>query len=315
MTPHKERAAPTAHRNGPNQPQRATEEENRNCDGIERVPESKPLRYTPLKRGTNRAFLSDWPRRASADPDQWRAWSREFPGCNFGVVTGDGVGVLDIDTKSAGPDDPGVGGFGSLIIVEEMLGLDLSNLPLVQTYSGAHLYFRYEGRLGSKVPWMPHLDVKADGGHQVAAPGTLRGGTDGERVYTLLRGDLGDIPFAPEQLLQAIRQLGIPRYGGSGGGHGVELPETNALRERGFRLGERDNGFNTLVWRLVRTHYPHMDLVRQLAFEVWQRTDNPDNDLFPWKKVEDQIARAEKAIGPDIEAQYNWAKRLRSNDA
>lgn len=269
------------------------------------------LRYLPLHPGTNRPWLTDWPRRASSDRDTVLAWASEVPGSNWGVLTGSGLGVLDLDTKS---DPEGYGGFASMVTFEELVGIDLSGFPMVESYTGAHIYFQYRGELPSKVPWLPHLDVKADGGHQVALPGTVRDGEWGERVYRLVRGSLDAIPYAPESLLTAIRSWRVAGAGGGsfGGGSAVDLPATDYLREHGFRLGQRDNGFNTLAWKLVRNHYPHMDLVNQIAYEVWTRTDNPDNDPLPWSKVQYQIDRAARVLGPEIDAQYAWAKNLRS---
>ncbi|PTT14644.1 hypothetical protein DBR36_15840 [Microbacterium sp. HMWF026] len=273
------------------------------------------LRVLPLRPGTNIPAIAGWPARATDDTAQIEAWREQIPGCNWGILTGGGLGVLDIDTKSA--PEWSFGGFDSLIQVEELLELDLGDLPLVQTASGAHLYFRYDGVLPSRVPWIEHVDLKADAasgqGHQVAAPGTFRTDIPGEpRTYELVRGDLASIPYAPEALVRALREWRGSSNGSSGGGgSSVELPETDVLRRTGFRLGQRDNGFNTLMWRLVRNHYPHLDLVRQIAYEIWRETDNPPGDVFPWSKVENQMQRAVKSIGPDVEAQLAWASSLR----
>ncbi|MCE0507951.1 bifunctional DNA primase/polymerase [Microbacterium sp. KKR3/1] len=272
------------------------------------------FRYLPLRPGTNVPWLSGWPKLATSDPAILDAWQSEFPGCNWGLLTGNGVGVLDLDTKS---DREGYGGFASMITLEDLIGVDLSNLPMVETYTGAHFYFRYHGHLPTRVPWVPHLDVKADPvssggqGHQVALPGTVRDGEWGERTYTLVRGSLDAIPYAPESLITSIRSWRVSGAGGGsfGGGSAVDLPATDYLRQHGFRLGQRDNGFNTLAWKLTRAHYPHMDLVRQIAYEVWEHTDNPDNDPLPWSKVQYQIDRAEREIGPNAQAQLAWAKR------
>lgn len=269
------------------------------------------LRYLPLYPGTNRPWLTDWPRLASSDPAVLDAWRSEFPGCNWGILTGNGLGVLDLDTKG---DPDGSGGFASMITLEDLIGVDLSVYPMVETYTGAHIYFRYHGSLPSKVPWVPHLDVKADGGHQVAGPGTVRDGEWGERAYRMVRGSLDAIPYAPESLLTAIRSWRVAgAAGGSfGGGSAVDLPATDYLRQHGFRLGQRDNGFNTLAWKLVRNHYPHMDLVHQITYEVYTHTDNPDNDPLPWSVVQRKIDRAARLLGPEIDAQFSWAKNLRS---
>lgn len=271
------------------------------------------LRYLPLRPGTNIPAATGWQHRASNDPAILEDWAREFPGCNWGILTGDGLGVLDLDTKR---DEHGYGGFTSMIDVEELLGVELAAHPMVETYTGAHVYFRYHGHLPTRVPWLPHLDVKADPvaaggqGHQVAGPGTVRGGEWGERTYRLVRGSLDAIPYAPDSLITAIRSWRVSNASGSGGGgSSVDLPDTAWLREHGFRSGQRDNGFNTLAWKLTRIHYPRMDLVHQIIYEVWEHTDQPSGDVLPWAKVQAQIDRAEKSIGPEVTAQIEWARR------
>ncbi|WP_411721028.1 bifunctional DNA primase/polymerase, partial [Mycetocola sp.] len=44
-----------------------------------------PLRYLPLRPGTNIPAITKWQNRASSDPDQWRDWRQEIPRCNWGV--------------------------------------------------------------------------------------------------------------------------------------------------------------------------------------------------------------------------------------
>jgi len=274
------------------------------------------LRFLPLRRGTNIPAIREWQHRASSDSDQIEAWRREIPGCNWGILTGDGLGVIDLDTKKA--PEWSFGGYSTFIDLEDRLGVDFTIFPAVLTASGTHLYFRYEGHLPSRVPWLDWIDLKADAsegqGHQVAAPGTVRTDAPGEhRVYELVRGDLLSIPHAPSELLTAMRSWsGGARGGSGGGGSSVDLDELGGverLRHEGFRDGQRDNGFNTLAWYLVRTHYPHMDLVWRIAWEVYQRTDTSASDPFPWSKVEYQIRRAEQKIGPEVTAQVEWAKK------
>ncbi|TFC84493.1 bifunctional DNA primase/polymerase [Cryobacterium sp. TMT3-29-2] len=253
----------------------------------------EPIRFLPLIPRTNRPWLTEWPKRASADPDQWRAWQLELPHCNWGILTGDGIGVLDIDCKP-NPEKPwSFQGFTSLIDVEELLDIDLRNLPLVQTASGAHLYFRYEGELPSKVPWVPQIDVKADGGHQVAAPGTIRDGVDGERVYTLLRGSLEDIPFAPEPLLRAIRGWRINRSGFGGGSPspGADLPSTEEAITNGLPLNSRNDYMHRLACRWwLKLGLDAEAEVWALARLVWGAT--PGQDSFPWSEVEKSVRSA-----------------------
>ena len=301
MPDNAERAASLAsQQNGPSPKEETPAQKGFDSDYIADQGISTPLRFLPLRPGMNIPAIKNWQNLASANPDQWRDWRQEIPRCNWGVLTGNGIGVLDLDTKNA--PEGSSGGFESLIDVEELLSIDLSNLPLVQTYSGAHLYFRYEGELPSKVPWVPHLDVKADGGHQVAAPGTIRDGVDGERVYTLLRGDLRDIPFAPEPLLRAIRGWRINRSGlGIGSpSPGADLPSTDYVIENGVPLNSRNDYMHRLACRWWRSHGLSSEAtVWALARQVWEET--PGQDTFPWSEVEKAVRSAYEFVAREAD--------------
>jgi hypothetical protein len=248
-----------------------------------------------LSPGTNRPNQTNWPNRATTDTHALAALNSEQPDANWGVLTGNGVGVLDVDTKA---DPFGFGGYSSLIDVQELLDLDLSDLPHVQTASGSHLYFRYSGRLESRVPWVPHLDVKADGGHQVAAPGTVRV-VDGQEVtYRLVHGDLSDIPEAPEALLAAIRgwrsrsttatSSGALRVAG-------ELPTTYAAVTSGLNPSDRNNTMHALACRWWSEYGVTSDTeVFGLARKTWEVT--PQVPPFSWAEVESTVESARRFI-------------------
>ncbi|MWB98310.1 bifunctional DNA primase/polymerase [Agromyces seonyuensis] len=260
------------------------------------------FRLLPLRPGTNIPAIRNWQNLATDDHDQIFAWRQEFPGCNWGVRTGDGLGVLDLDTKN---DEHGFGGFDSLIDVQEHYGVDLSNLPVVQTASGAHLYFRYDGHLPSKVPWLPHLDVKADGGHQVAGPGTRREVNGVGRVYEVIRGDLAKglrgVPFAPPELIEAIRNTRGSRRSGTGRGSpsaGADLPSTEDAIRDGLPMGARDDFMHRLAcrWWSKLGLDAHAE-VYALGLTVWSET--PDHDSFPWSQAEKCLMSAHRFVSAE----------------
>lgn len=266
------------------------------------------LRVLPLRRGTNIPAIRNWQNLATADPAQIEAWRREIPGCNWGIRTGEGVGVLDLDTKNAPAWS--VGGFGSLIDVCELLDLDLSHLPMVETYSGAHLYFRYNGTLPSKVPWVPYLDVKADGGHQVAGPGTVREVNGVERTYRVVRGNLRDIPYAPVELIEAIRDWRVSR-GPTGGGSpsaGADLPTTADAIRYGLPLNSRNDFMHRLASRWWSQHGLDSSIeVYGLARAVWEAT--PDQDTFPWSEAVRAVQSAYEFVAKEYVAILEDANR------
>jgi hypothetical protein len=248
-----------------------------------------------LRSGSNIPNVREWQRHATTDPALLEEWNDEQPDCNWGVLVGNGVGVLDLDTKS---DPDGAGGYDSLIDVEELLDLDLSNLPHVLTASGSHLYFRYSGRLDSKVPWVPNLDVKADGGHQVAAPGTVRVVEGREVTYRLVRGDLSAIPEAPEALLAAIRGWRVRSSSVSGSGtqrpSGL-LPSTHEAITNGLAMGNRNDTMHRLACRWWREYgLMHDSEVYGLARKTWEAT--PDHESFGWAEVEVTVESARRFV-------------------
>ena len=78
---------------------------------------------TPLKAGTKEAFLPEWQEKSSIDPEQIKAWAREYPNCNFGSVAKGHIFMFEADStavrerfKSTGED------FTSEFIVESSKG-------------------------------------------------------------------------------------------------------------------------------------------------------------------------------------------------
>lgn len=99
-----------------------------------------------------------WKEYQSRRPNEGKveAWIKDFPGCNWGVVTGSisGVIVLDVD---------GEAGARSL--------KECGDLPVTwetTTGRGVHLWFRHPGGdIPSAVGVRPGLDVRAEGGYVV----------------------------------------------------------------------------------------------------------------------------------------------------
>lgn len=115
-----------------------------------------------------------WKAMASADPATAdRRWRGRFADHNIGLATGDGLLVLDFDTKK---DQPGLRSLDLL----EMLH-DLPASVRVKTPSGGiHVYLRVPKNVGlsvsvDKIPGFPGVDVRCDGGYVVAPGSTIDG--------------------------------------------------------------------------------------------------------------------------------------------
>ena len=123
------------------------------------------------------------------DPQVIAAWSRRWPGCNWGV-TQPGVIALDVDPRHGGS-------VAALKLRPEDKTL------CVQTGAGGwHVYYRVSGPVRGKVQGVPGIDVKAGGSGYLVAPGSIHPVTS--KPYRLHR----DAPIAacPAQIWALIAQ-------------------------------------------------------------------------------------------------------------
>lgn len=252
-----------------------------------------------LRPGTNRPSLTEWPQRATNDPVTLVEQCAESPDSNWGVLTGSGVGVIDIDTKS---DPQGYGGYASIIDLEELVDLSGWEPPRVRTASGEHWYFRYDGTLPTMIGWLPHLDVMADGGRHVAAPGTVREIDGCEVIYELVRGDLAAIPPAPNALLAAMRSWRVRSTTLTASGAlrtTGDLPTDEEVLANGIEPGNRNNTLHDLAvrwWSQLRSPVAVWDM----AWRVWEVTPKePPHPPFDKREVETLVESARRYIERD----------------
>jgi len=116
----------------------------------------------PLKPGAKVPLLRRWPERASTDADTVRAWWARWPAANVGLVTGEGLAVLDIDPRNGGAAPAWAG-----------------DTRTAGTPSGGwHHYFGVSIPVpGTTGRIAPGVDVKATGGYVVAPPSLLAHGS------------------------------------------------------------------------------------------------------------------------------------------
>ncbi len=112
--------------------------------------------------------LVRWKTEATSNAEQVRKWIEKFPGCNWGIATGERsrIFVLDVD----GPE--GLQSFADLCanagenwksIAETTLG--------VRTGKGSQLYFEYPGPTKNTVGKLADgVDTRGDGGYVVCPP-------------------------------------------------------------------------------------------------------------------------------------------------
>lgn len=107
-----------------------------------------------------------WRAQSSNDPQVWRQWAQEYPGCNWALDCGKSERIIiDIDTKH------GVNGF---LTWEEILGALPEDLPhtfqVVTPSNGGHIYFKSNKNLPS-LKCGPGLETRGFGGY-VLLPGS-----------------------------------------------------------------------------------------------------------------------------------------------
>lgn len=106
---------------------------------------------------------------ATTDPDLIRKYWKKYPDADIGMVTGDGLLVIDVDTI----EGHGVDGPASLARLTERI--DFCSTRVSQSQSGStHHYFSYRPSPDLRIPTKPShpnlgpgLDVKCDGGYVV----------------------------------------------------------------------------------------------------------------------------------------------------
>lgn len=142
---------------------------------LEQIALNRHVQGTPSCRDATRVFpLADhskqpragwqWRERNSSDTAQVSAWRTEYPRANFGVVTGDGLVVIDVDTYHG----------GSLEALPELP----ETYSVMTAHGGRHLYFSTPVPIACSASRIaPGVDVRGEGGYVVGAGSTLADGS------------------------------------------------------------------------------------------------------------------------------------------
>ena len=136
------------------------------------------FRYFPVKANSKKPLIKKWPEKADS---AFRFPENEI--CNYGLVTGEGFIVIDIDTKT--------GGIESLNKIKSQL----PKTHAVKTPSGGlHLYYTITDEqlesydIKTRTGIMPGIDIRAKGGYVLVPPSTIDG---------IPYVKLNDFPIAP----------------------------------------------------------------------------------------------------------------------
>ena len=198
-------------------------------------------------------LLKNWQGRASAEFPQLEKWAAEFPGCNWGAVTGhrSGIFVLDVDGEQ--------GEFALAGLKQQ--GLKLPDTLTVTTGSGRHLYFSCPqgleirnsvGQIGTR------LDIRGERGQVVVPPSVHRSGV--HYCYAELNAHIAD---PPQWLLDKVA--------------GPRRASTSVLYEH-----YRNDGLTRLAGAMRRKGSGKDDLERRLLAENIHRCRPPlaDEDVL-----------------------------------
>lgn len=157
-----------------------------------------------------------WPDKASTDPQQIKAWHKQYPQANWGVLCGHnppgaGLVVVDIDPRNGGD-----------VTWENLRDEHPEPLETVQIYTGSggmHLYFRYPDNgveIGNPTDVWPGIDIKANKGMVLIPPSKTQ-----ERYTFMISPVEAPIDELPDWILSVIaphkppESIKIPQTGNS----------------------------------------------------------------------------------------------------
>lgn len=111
-------------------------------------------------------LIKNWTNEATKDPDKIKAWWKQYPAANVGIVTGhlSGVFVLDIDPKNGGAQS-----FDDLIRTHGQLP---DTVQAITGGGGKHFYFKipHGQTIPTRAGIVPGVDIRGEGGQVVAPP-------------------------------------------------------------------------------------------------------------------------------------------------
>lgn len=192
--------------------------------------------------GKNKQPLIDWKpyQTRIATEEEIQKWWIDFPDANVAIITGkiSGISVIDCD-----------------------IGSDYRQFPdtvTIRTGSGGyHLYYKYLEGLGNKVGFLPHVDIRSDGGYVVAYPSVTEDKMENGVLkkkggkYERRKSDDGrDLSDFPEDLIQeqvASKDWDSILPGVGQGSRNQNASEMIGKMLKPFKISEWEN-----VWEMIK---------------------------------------------------------------
>lgn len=263
------------------------------------------FKLIPLIKNTKTPFIPNWPDKGTTNIDQIEEWALKYPDCNFGITTGDGLVVLDVDNKN--------GKNGSQILSELN---ETPNTYTVKTPNGGyHYYFKTNESIESR-NYGNGLEIKSSR-NQVVAPYSTINGKTYEIKYDI---DMAEFPMWLFETLESTRKSNeiysnvIPLQQ-------VEWSEDEKLRLETF-LEKIDPDLDYETWLKVIyaciNIYGHHNETWTLLKE-WSSKSGKYNEVEFWKRVNSYNPNHTEKIGYKTLSDIQWSypkkyKRIESND-
>ena len=227
-------------------------------------------------------------RDASKDPQQVRAWWREWPDANIGIATGatSGIVVLDIDPRNGGDES-----YAKL--QEELPGAFTQLLKVRSGSNGTHLYYQHPGgNVPCRTKVLPGIDIRSDGGHVVAPPSRHASGN--RYRFAIQNG------FVVPVLASALRDLILPqaqaRTSPEGGVASLDsLRVSDDIKElirEGKPKGKRSEADFKVIRALVKAGHDDATICAVLMDPVHGLSDKPRELGAAWLEAEIKRARS-----------------------
>lgn len=146
-------------------------------------------RVHPLIEGGKTPLLKQWQHKATTNPEQIREWfGGDYPNANIGIATGkeSGIVVVDIDWYHEGAEQA-YNRLQQEVELPESLHVFTGN-------EGLHIYFTHPQNvtIPNKTGFLPHIDIRGDGGYVVAPP-SFNSNTQRRYIWSTMNGVNQDV--------------------------------------------------------------------------------------------------------------------------
>jgi hypothetical protein len=221
-------------------------------------------------------LLAGWQTQATTGEQTIREWWQKWSDANVGIVTGNGLLVLDVDPRHGGDE--------TLAELETRYGPLPETLRTLTGGGGVHLFLTSDGPLPNRADFLPGLDVRGDGGFVVAPPSLH---VTGRRYAWEIGAGPDDMPLAaaPDWLIDRVRSR---RTNGM-----ARPPDEWATLVRGpIMVGSRNDSLARLTGYLLRRR-PAPHVVLELVRAVNRARCTPPLSDEEVVRTVDSIARRE----------------------